>query len=182
MAYEADKRATLYGQSREMLEALEHKNEILADIAGVDYVSPGPIPRGVYAVQKRTLEAAQYANELLETIAESGGGGGGGSTDGGVLIVHATMEDDVATLDKTWQEIYDAAGSGVVTITLDDGDDSIAVLLFTSASKMSNGEHAGEYSVFAVDATDGNLIAFYADAKGDYPVMDVGGGDDNPAS
>ena len=31
-----------------------------------------------------------------------------GIADGGVTIVNATTEDDVTTLDRTWQEIYDA--------------------------------------------------------------------------
>ena len=37
-----------------------------------------------------------------------GSGGGGGSSGGGVLVVH---EDENGTLDKTWQEIHDAAFS-----------------------------------------------------------------------
>ena len=36
------------------------------------------------------------------------GGSGGGSSGGGVLVVHATISDAGITLDKTWQEIYDA--------------------------------------------------------------------------
>jgi len=31
-----------------------------------------------------------------------------GGSGGGILVVTATVEDSTATLDKTWQEIYDA--------------------------------------------------------------------------
>ena len=42
------------------------------------------------------------------------GGSGGGSSGGGVLVVHATASDDALTLDKTWQEIYDADAVSIV--------------------------------------------------------------------
>ena len=41
-------------------------------------------------------------------------GGNGGSGTGGVLVV---TEDENGTLDKTWQEIHDAALVGIVVLT-----------------------------------------------------------------
>ncbi len=55
------------------------------------------------------------ALKAIATVAGSGGGGGGG------LVVHGTEVEDKFVLDKTWQEIYDAASSGqsVVLSTAD---------------------------------------------------------------
>lgn len=51
-------------------------------------------------------------------LAKAFGGGGGGSSGGGVLVVH---EDENRTLDKTWQEINDAALSVLVAIDSETG-------------------------------------------------------------
>ena len=44
---------------------------------------------------------ANKLNHMEDGIASSGGGGG-------VLVVNAVVGDSEVTLDKTWQEIYDA--------------------------------------------------------------------------
>lgn len=54
-----------------------------------------------------TLEPVTRIEQFLSDIIDQGGGGGGGSGGGGVLIVN----DVNGTLDKTWQEIYDAGFS-----------------------------------------------------------------------
>lgn len=64
---------SLYGNDREYLREQEKTNELLADIAGEEYESPGDIPNGKYVIQKRLLDAAQKKNELLESIAEGSG-------------------------------------------------------------------------------------------------------------
>lgn len=64
---------SLYGNSRDILREAERENEILADIAGEEYESPGDIPKGKYVIEKRLLDAAQKKNELLESIAEGSG-------------------------------------------------------------------------------------------------------------
>ena len=68
---------SLYGNSRDILREAERENEILADIAGETYESPGNIPNGKYIIEKRLLDAAQKKNELLESIADGGGAGVG---------------------------------------------------------------------------------------------------------
>lgn len=87
---------SLYGNDREYLREQERTNELLADIAGETYDSPGDIPKGKYIVQKRMLDAAQKKNELLESIA--GGGGGGGAAKGididyGTDVISLTNKD-----------------------------------------------------------------------------------------
>ena len=48
-------------------------------------------------------------NKIEQGIADAGSGGGGGA-----LIVH----DESATLDTTWQDIWDAASTGLVAISI----------------------------------------------------------------
>lgn len=87
---------SLYGNDREYLREQERTNELLADIAGETYESPGNIPNGKYILQKRMLDAAQKKNELLESIAGSGGGGGaakGIDIDYGTDVISLTNKD-----------------------------------------------------------------------------------------
>lgn len=95
---------SLYGNDREYLREQERTNELLADIAGETYDSPGDIPKGKYIVQKRLLDAAQKKNELLESIAGSGGGGGAAK---GIDIDYGT--DVISLTDKNGDPIQ---GSG----------------------------------------------------------------------
>lgn len=85
---------SLYGNSRDILREAERENEILADIAGEEYESPGDIPKGKYVIEKRLLDAAQKKNELLESIADGGGTGVGANK---LAIDYAT---DVLSLKK----------------------------------------------------------------------------------
>lgn len=55
---------------------------------------------------------AGYYIPLVATPQIGGGGGGGGGFTGGVLVVGLNIE--TGALDKTWQEIHDAAQNGVV--------------------------------------------------------------------
>lgn len=57
-----------------------------------------------------------YKQPIAWSAPASGGGGGGGGS--GVLVVHMTIDSATAigTLDKTWQEIYDATQNGPVFI------------------------------------------------------------------
>lgn len=88
---------SLYGNDREYLREQEKTNELLADIAGEEYESPGNIPNGKYILQKRMLDAAQKKNELLESIAGGGGGGGGAAKgidiDYGTDVISLTNKD-----------------------------------------------------------------------------------------
>lgn len=103
---EMDSPLSLYMGGREMLETKEKKNEVLAEIAGEEYDRPTSIPKGVYAVQKRLLKAAQDEVELLESIAEGGGGPGGG----GANALDINYATDVLSLKKNGEAI---SGSGV---------------------------------------------------------------------
>ena len=67
---------TLYGTGRDYLREQIKTNEILADIAGVEYTPPEGVPKGKYMENKWLLDAAEKKNELLEEIAEGGPGGG----------------------------------------------------------------------------------------------------------
>lgn len=88
---------SLYGNDREYLREQERTNELLADIAGETYESPGNIPNGKYILQKRMLDAAQKKNELLESIAGGGGAGGGAAKgidiDYGTDVISLTNKD-----------------------------------------------------------------------------------------
>lgn len=98
---------SLYGNDREYLREQERTNELLADIAGETYESPGDIPKGKYIVQKRLLDAAQKKNELLESIAGGGGTGGGGAAKG-IGIDYAT---DVISLKNKDGETIQGSGA-----------------------------------------------------------------------
>ena len=98
---------SLYGNSRDILREAERENEILADIAGETYESPGNIPNGKYVIEKRLLDAAQKKNELLESIAEGGGTGGSGAARG-IGIDYAT---DVISLKNKDGETIDGSGA-----------------------------------------------------------------------
>lgn len=98
---------SLYGNDREYLREQERTNELLADIAGEEYESPGDIPKGKYIVQKRLLDAAQKKNELLESIAEGGGGSGTGSIKG----LNIDYSTDVISLKNKSGETIDGSGA-----------------------------------------------------------------------
>ena len=91
---------------------------------------------------------------ITYALAKKNGGGSGG----GVLVVH----DMSGTLDKTWQEIYDA-GFGVVSIGA-DGD--ISYMPIVNVYRDSD-----EYAVGALDTTQEEFaISWYLAASADsYP-------------
>lgn len=95
---------------------------------------------------------AGYYIPLVGTpqIGDSGGGGGGG----GVLVVHNTD----GTLDKTWQEIYDAGFS-----TLRTGQDQYIQL----AAVIDDGDYIVSYWTFGLS----NPLVYVASAPNDYPAL-----------
>lgn len=48
----------------------------------------------------------------------------GVASGGGVLVVTGTLSDNTVTLDKTWQEITDALKAGIVTVYLEEDEDT----------------------------------------------------------
>lgn len=79
-----------------------------------------------------------------------GSGGGGGGSDSSVLVVHYVE----GTLDKTWQEIYDAFVSGkVVSMLVDDGGN----YFFAIATNIFDLDGESYYVYFSF--VDGELLS-----------------------
>ena len=92
---------------------------------------------------------------------QSGGGSGGGDS---IFLVHNVD----GTLDKTWQEIYNAAKSGklpVVQSILETSPDDMFVLV-SPATYVDCRE--GEYTV----RDESNTFAFITNSPDGYPVAD----------
>lgn len=89
---------------------------------------------------------------------------GGGS---GKLIVNATTDSDthITTLDKTWQEIFDASPNVVLQQRIPIGDGTLWKML--SAMSTVAGENKG-YQVTFGD------VNYYAATANDYPDSDEG--------
>ena len=96
----------------------------------------------------------------------SGGGGGGG----GGLIVNS---DETGTLDKTWQEIHDAAGEGVVMLIERNIEGNVETSMTVYYLVMA-GNILGEYVTAFVSGEE--LRNFVASSADGYPVIDMGGG------
>lgn len=82
------------------------------------------------------------------------GGSGGGSSGGGVLVVH----DVEGTLDKTWQEIWDAAGTGPVYVLISDSterDWDLITAVIANAHRLSTASG----------------VFYAAESANDYPVL-----------
>lgn len=96
---------------------------------------------------------------IKEIIDASGGGGGGGAS-----LLIATVDVNTSTLDKTWQEIYDADYCIVVTAV--DGKS------FAPVSEIY--EDDGLYCLSAFSFNAQILIQFEASSANDYPVANMG--------
>ena len=95
----------------------------------------------------------------------TGGGGGGEGGSGGTLVVRATENDDITTLDKTWQEIHDAVLTRGVTIIRRGIEGESDFITLEILSNVDYDSETGEYFV----AT--NVIYTTTDADG-YPMYD----------
>ena len=98
----------------------------------------------------------------------SGSGGSGGG--GGGLIVNS---DETGTLDKTWQEIHDAAGEGVVMLIERNIEGNVETSMTVYYLVMA-GNILGEYVTAFVSGEE--LRNFVASSADGYPVIDMGGG------
>ena len=82
----------------------------------------------------------------------------GGSSGGGVLVVHRSMvgTPPKLTLDKTWQEIFDAASTGAVLIVEVEEAEVQTVLVrnVLAGSDVYSCEDSSEL-VFSTDSADG---------------------------
>lgn len=103
-------------------------------------------------------DPAQDGTYNLQNTVSSGTGtlswASGGSSGGGVLVVH----DVEGTLDKTWQEIWDAAGTGPAYVLISDSVERDWDLITTV---LANTHRLSTASGVFYDAESAN----------DYPVM-----------
>lgn len=91
---------------------------------------------------------------------------------GGVLVV--TMSGDPLTSDKTWQEIYDAANSGMFVVTKYGSDDGVKPAFLSEAVGYEGDSYFAAF-VNVDGATLGlNARTFVAESADDYPVYSEG--------
>lgn len=132
------------------LTPITRKETFLAKAGGQNVVTPTPITR---------------EETFLQAIIDNGSGGGGG-TGGGVLVCNVDNED---ALDKTWQEIHDAAFAIVQVET------PVGILKCPVTLVASSGD---EYIILSAMITDGNggeadvsVDKYIASSANDYPVL-----------
>ena len=105
-----------------------------------------------------------------ETVAliKAIGGGSGGGGGGGALVVTWKNDD---SLDKTWQEIYDAAPF-VVLYYEDTG-----ILGVYHLVEIENQSNINRYAVSFISATQGETVypTFASSSPSGYPIIDDGG-------
>ena len=91
----------------------------------------------------------------------------GGSSGGGVLVAHMTVEENVGTLDKTWQEITDA---DLAVIKFQIGDYQYRFLVTETVWEEPFGGHVTAISY------NGEIfnVTFSAMQKSDYPSTTLG--------
>ena len=100
---------------------------------------------------------AEKLNHIEDGIAGAGGGG--------VLVVYGTVDDDdIMTLDHTWQEIYDA---GAAFLCEQGGENEKMV-----ACLIGVGLDAGEYYCGFSNPTMGQPMEFITDSADGYPMSE----------
>ena len=114
--------------------------------------------------------------EEIKAIAELFANMSGGSSGGGVLVVHATASDELyrgsapsvvnaLTLDKTWQEIYDADAVSIVWVDEDDAKIHMNCSQVAASPQLGGGGIV--YHVFA--ASGGEGYNFETSSASGYP-------------
>lgn len=137
------------------LTPITRKETFLAKAGGQNVVTPTPITR---------------EETFLQAIIDNGSGGGGG-TGGGVLTISVTTELGYAIMDKTWNEINNAAFS--VAISSNEGEKLFMPVVKTEYSD-------GEYNVtIAMSGNDSEMVVFNAfifsaESADGYPQIIVG--------
>lgn len=106
-----------------------------------------------------TLEPNKRREYWYKEIVDAIGSGGGGGTGGGALVC---TEDENATLDKTWQEIYDAYNAHKVVMLYVD---NVVVYLTLISPKGGLNTH---YRVTFSNSSDS--LKYVCDNVADYPV------------
>ncbi len=100
--------------------------------------------------------------------------GGGGSTGSGVLSIGMTVGEEYATLDKTWQEIFNhCSAGGFAVVVFAESDLSVQTLPVSEV----NSSGSGLFFVYA-NAIEGGAVetnSFSTESADGYPSMSIGG-------
>lgn len=114
---------------------------------------------------KKFETIADFCKEALHN-GEGGSGSGESSGGGEPLMIHESISGSKATMDKTWQEIYDAftAGRAVIDIPSNDTENYPTA---GSVVAVTGYRDSGSYSVSFYRA--GSLAEYHANSADDYP-------------
>lgn len=107
-----------------------------------------------------TERREHWYKEIIDAIKAGGGGSGGG-----VLVVHETVSGRTHTLDKTWQEIFDADEAIIVYVA-----DDYKRFLGVSAVDLYNGVY--EVQAYNVSLNGNISVKLYTtDSANGYPAV-----------
>lgn len=102
------------------------------------------------------MALGHWAVEYLGEGMGQGGSGGGG------LVIHQTVDAETKTMDKTWQEIFDAVQAGQYVCLLEEqGEQDVTqqaiVTAFVDVGRYIVGYYManGEYVEYGADSADG---------------------------
>lgn len=105
--------------------------------------------------QTGDVVTSQKLNKLEQGVADAGGGG--------VLVVSIIWEDTICTMNKTWQEIWDAAPS-VLFMDASEEDKTVYMLY----------EQYVDQGVYLLDIGAGTrTISFQTASSSGYPSADM---------
>lgn len=112
-----------------------------------------------------TITSAKL-NKLENGLAEASGGG----TGGGVVV--CTHNVETLALDKTWNELKNAASTSVIIVlTGDDYETSIGILKYIAIDTDDE-----DNTIYVVDISNlvGSTTRYVATSADGYPVMNMG--------
>lgn len=139
-----------------MSEPITREEMYLAKAAGENVNIPEPITR-----------KEQYLKKIAEN-GGSGGGSGGGGGSSGTMVVHANQ---TGTLDKTWQEIFDAMANGTSVYIGGAGETEVRYSVLVISALNDDGVYY--LDIFDFSAGSSSNSAFATDSADGYPVYDA---------
>lgn len=121
---------------------------------------------GIIAMEQYEVRElpTDMANDLIAAgicVEISGGGSGGG-----VLVVGVTIDGNTATLDKTWQEIYDAK----VSVICMDWRENNRSIYYSTVIALDESIYYVDYA----EPANGEVIEFKTDSASGYPSATMG--------
>lgn len=134
-------------------------NDVWAEIDDSDTNSIGFLyfEEGRLVFEAPGLTAGQELTIKVSIVEEDSGSGGG-------LVVHAS--DQTGTMDKTWQEIYDAMASGSHVVCVVDSEDTS----FAQQVVGAWADHDTNWFVYAF-LPNGSVSRYIADGPTGYPAL-----------